>query len=42
MNHNFYMFKELSNADIQNILSEDYRIADVGQFKYLDGKITIS
>lgn len=42
MNHDFYMLKELSNADIQNILSEDYRIADVGQFKYIDGKITIS
>lgn len=42
MHHNFFTFKELSDADIQNILYEDYRIADVGQFKYIDGKISVS
>lgn len=40
--HNFYKFEELSDTDIQNILCEDYKIADIGQFKYIDGKITMS
>lgn len=42
VHQNFYNFGKLSDADIQNILYEDYRVADVGRFKYIDGKITIS